>query len=135
MNRSGATAVALAAGVAVTAAVGGAVLGVLAVLVHALWWGLPLGLATVVAVLVAVPRGWTRRFAVAAGWVLALTVLTFTRPEGDFLVASDTSGYVLLGAGIVVLAGGVVGLGPRRRAVRATPGEGATESGEVGPTP
>ena len=103
--------------------VGCAALGVLvsaaAVLLHGLWWGLPLGLLTTAAVLVALPAGWCR-LPFALGWGLTLAVLAPSRPEGDYLVAGDLPGYTLLAAGVGVLLAGFVGLRPHTsRAARA----------------
>lgn len=84
------------------------------VLLHGYPWGLLLGLAATAAVLVALPGGWWSRLPFALGWVAALVVLTLERSEGDYLVASDTSGYAVLVAGAVVLGAGFVGLLPRR---------------------
>lgn len=98
------------AAVAVLALAGGAVVGVCAVVLHNYWWGLLLGVVTTAALLVAVPGGWWRRLPFALGWSAAAMVLAVERPEGDYLVESTASGYLLLGAGVGVLLGGVVGL-------------------------
>lgn len=84
------------------------------VLLHGYPWGLLLGLAATAAVLVALPGGWWSRLPFAVGWAAALVALTLERAEGDYLVASDASGYVLLAAGAVVLGAGFTGLLPRR---------------------
>ena len=84
------------------------------VLVHGYPWGLVLGLAATAATLVALPGGWWARLPFALGWVAVLVVLTPQRPEGDYLVAGDAGGYVLLAGGAGVLAGGMVGLLSRR---------------------
>ena len=39
-----------------------------------------------------------------------MLVLAVERSEGDYLVASYARGYLLLGAGVAVLLGGIVGL-------------------------
>ena len=96
----------------------GVLVGTASVLLHTLWWGLVLAFAATAAVLAALP-GW-RRLVLALGWVGALALLAGERPEGDFLVADDTAGWVLLGGGVVVLLGGITGL--RRRSSR----EGST---------
>lgn len=96
--------------VAVLVLAGGAVVGCAAVGLHQYWWGLVLAVAATGAVLVAVPGGWWRRLPFALGWVAAVLVLAGERPEGDFLVTTSVKGYLLLGAGVGVLLGGIVGL-------------------------
>ena len=96
--------------IAVLFLVGGAVVGVCAVALHNYWWGLLLGVAATVALLVAIPGGWWRRLPFAIGWSAVMAALAVERPEGDYLVESSVSGYLLLGAGVGVLLGGVVGL-------------------------
>lgn len=93
--------------------VAGAVVGLAVLLVHATGWGLALGAAAVVAVLLALPPGFTTRVAFALGLVLLLVQAVQQRPEGDFLVGSDLAGYGLLTLGLVVLVGAVVSV-PRR---------------------
>jgi hypothetical protein len=80
------------------------------VALHRLWWGLPLALVATAAVLVALPGGWWSRLPFALGWVAALALLAGSRPEGDYLVAGDARGWLLLAAGVVVLLGGIVGV-------------------------
>ena len=96
----------------------GAAVAVCAVALHNRWWGLALGLAATAAALGALPGGWWRRTAFGVGWVVALGLLSVERPEGDYLVAAEASGYVLLAAGLVVLVVAVVSVRerPRRRA-------------------
>lgn len=91
----------------------GAGVGLATVLLHGYGWGLGLGIAATAATLVALPGGWWRRLAFALGWTAVLGVATVQRPEGDYLVSSDASGYLLLATGVVVLAAGFVGLVPR----------------------
>lgn len=98
------------AAVAVVALLGGAAVGVSTVALHDYWWGLLLGVVATVALLVAIPGGWWRRLPFALGWSAAATVLSVERPEGDYLVDQSVSGYLLLGAGVGVLLGGIVGL-------------------------
>lgn len=88
----------------------GAVSVLAAVLVHADWWGLLLAWGVVVAILVATPNGWHGRPAFTAGWVLMLVASLTTRPEGDFLVASDLSGYGVLATAPVLIVASLVGL-------------------------
>ena len=98
------------AAVAVLALAGGGAVGVCVVVLHSFWWGLLLGVVTTAALLVAVPGGWWRRLPFALGWTGAVALLSAERPEGDYLVKQSASGYLLLGAAVVVLLGGVVGL-------------------------
>lgn len=90
--------------------VGGAAAGLCAVLLHGLWWGLLLGVAATGALLVALPAAWWGRLAFALGWVAVLWRAATERPEGDYLVASDASGYALMVVGLLVLVGGIVAL-------------------------
>lgn len=96
--------------VAVLALLGGGLLGTCVLFLHSYWWGLALGVAATIACLVAVAGGWWRRLPIAIGWDAAVLGLSFERPEGDYLVASDTLGYLLLASCVVVLCGGIVGL-------------------------
>lgn len=96
--------------VAVLALAGGSVVGVCVVALHGYWWGLLLGVATTVALLVAIPGGWWRRLPFALGWFALALLLSVERPEGDVLVESSVNGYLLLGTGVGVLLGGIVGL-------------------------
>ncbi|WP_183093639.1 DUF6113 family protein [Nocardioides stalactiti] len=115
-------------GVAVLALAGGAAFGCAAVGLHRYPWGLVLALAAVAAALVALPGGWWRRLPFAVGWVLTVLWLARERPEGDLLVTSNTSGYLLLVAGLVVLVCGLVGVRERPVVHRADAGENATTS-------
>jgi hypothetical protein len=117
--------------VAVLALAGGAVVGGCAVLLHGYWWGLLLGVVTAVALLAAVPSGWWRRLPFALGWCAVTLVLAVERPEGDYLVESSTSGYLLLGAGVGVLLGGIVGV---RRHPPPVPSREIANDGSGGPT-
>ncbi len=116
------------AGVAVAALLGGAVVGGCAVALHGYWWGLALGIATTVALLVAIPGGWWRRLPFALGWFAAVLVLAVERPEGDYLVEQTVEGYLLLGAGVGVLLGGLVGLRRPAPADAAINGSGVSTS-------
>lgn len=100
---------------AVACLLGGVAVSTCTVLLHDYAWGLVLGVVTTFAALVALPPGWWSRLAFAIGWVGVLWQGTTERPEGDYLVSSDVSGYVLLGVGMLVLAGGFVGLVRRGR--------------------
>lgn len=100
---------------AVLCLLGGSAVSVCTVFLHDYAWGLALGVVTTAALLVALPPGWWSRLPFAIGWVAVLWQGTTQRPEGDYLVSSDASGYALLVAGMAVLAGGFVGLVRRGR--------------------
>lgn len=70
-------------------------------------WGLLLGLATSYTLIRALSlTGASVRGAAgcAVGWVVMVLVLHDSRPEGDFLVASDSLGYGFVLGGVVVVA-------------------------------
>ena len=91
----------------------GAVTGVASVALHQHGWGLLLGVLAPAATLAALPPGWWSRLPFALGWVAMIGYLTMPRPEGDFVIADGTAGYVLLVAACVFLVAGLVTL-PRR---------------------
>jgi hypothetical protein len=95
----------------------GAVTAVAAVAVHATGWGLVLGVAAVAATVAALPPGWTTRLAFGVGLVGGLGLLSVRRPEGDYVIAADLEGYLLLGLGLAVVVAGVATL-PRPAGVR-----------------
>lgn len=101
--------------VAVLCLLAGGAVSTCTVLLHDYLGGLVLGLSTTAAALVALPPGWWARPAFAIGWVAVLWLATAERPEGDYLVSSDVSGYALLAAGMVVLGAGFAGLVRRPR--------------------
>jgi hypothetical protein len=76
--------------------------GLAVVLVHDRLLGLLLGLAATVATVVAVPGG-VRRLGFVAGWVGILAYAAVPRPEGDYLLAADLEGYLLLAAAPVLV--------------------------------
>ena len=94
--------------------VAGAALGLAALVVHATAWGLPLGAAAAVAVLVALPPGVATRLPYALGLTGLFVYAAQARPEGDYLVGADPRGYGLLLVAVVVLIGAVVSV-PHRR--------------------
>lgn len=104
----------LRAVVAVSLLAGGAVVGFGVVVLHSLWWGLALGLAATGSALVALLGRWWARLPFAIGWAGAVGWLSGSRPEGDYLIAGDLSGYVLLMTAFAVLVTGIVSLRPRR---------------------
>lgn len=92
----------------------GVVVAVAAAAVHALWWGLPLGVATTVAVLWALPDRWWGRLPFGLAWAATVVVLADLRPEGDLVIRSNTAGYVLLATALGALVAGVLSLRPSR---------------------
>ncbi|MFC5728838.1 MULTISPECIES: DUF6113 family protein [Nocardioides] len=115
---------ALRAALVVPCLVLGSAMSLCTVLLHDYWWGLGLGIAATAATLVALPAGWGTRLPFATGWAVALLLVTPERPEGDYLVSGDPSGYLLLGAGIAVFGAGFTGLMPRRGAAEDSGGAG-----------
>lgn len=103
----------------------GAAVSVATVALHTRWWGMLVGLAATAAWLVAL-RGW-RRLPFALGWVVVLVLAAPARPEGDVVVANDAAGWVLLGAGVVVLLAGILGI--RRRPPEQFRPAGITDPG------
>ncbi|WP_435745905.1 hypothetical protein [Nocardioides sp. SYSU DS0663] len=91
----------------------GAAVAVAAVALHQLWWGLALAAAAALAALVALPAGWWRA-PYAAGFVGVLAWTMRARPEGDYLISADTTGYTLLALGLLVLLVALVTLPTRR---------------------
>ena len=101
----------------------GAATAYAAVLVHARWWGLALGLAACACALVALPGRWWGRLAFALGWVTVVALGALPRAEGDYLVAADAAGYTLLVATLVVVVGSLVTLGGPGAAHRVDQGD------------
>ncbi|MGW8061658.1 DUF6113 family protein [Streptomyces ziwulingensis] len=85
----------------------GAVVGVAGALVQPGWFpgGLLLALAAEAGLCLGAGRAVGRRsgaVAPAAGWALAVVLLTTSRPEGDFLFAAGSGSYLFLLGGIAV---------------------------------
>ncbi len=95
----------------------GAATGVATVALHEMWWGFAFAAVTTVVVVLALPPGWWSRLPFVLGWDLMVGWLSFTRPEGDYLISQDVQGYAVLGLSLVLL---VVAIGtlPRPRAAR-----------------
>ena len=89
--------------------------GTAAVAVHRLPYGLLLGAGTALVVLWAL-RQWLRRAAAAfaLGWIAVLVTALAGRGEGDYVVASDGRGFVLIAVGLLVLVTGLVSTAPPR---------------------
>ncbi|AKZ57954.1 Integral membrane protein [Streptomyces ambofaciens ATCC 23877] len=85
----------------------GAVVGVAGALLQPAWFpgGLLLALAAEAGLCLGAGRAAGRRggaVAPAAGWALAVVLLTTSRPEGDFLFAAGSGSYLFLLGGIAV---------------------------------
>lgn len=85
----------------------GAVVGVAGALVQPAWFpgGLLLALAAEAGLCLGAGRAVGRRggaVAPAAGWALAVVLLTTSRPEGDFLFAAGNGSYLFLLGGIAI---------------------------------
>ncbi|MEU0224142.1 DUF6113 family protein [Streptomyces sp. NPDC006284] len=85
----------------------GAVVGVAGALLQPAWFpgGLLLALAAEAGLCLGAGRAVGRRggaVAPAAGWALAVVLLTTSRPEGDFLFAAGSGSYLFLLGGIAV---------------------------------
>lgn len=103
----------------------GVVTAAAAVLSHELWWGLPLAAAGLAAAHVAVGPGWSTRLPLALGFTGVVAWSLRTRPEGDYLVATSTRGYLLLLLALALLVASVVTL-PRPRRVPGPEPRGVT---------
>lgn len=90
------------------------------VAVHQSAWGLLLGAATTLAVLVATPPGWWTRLPYALAFVGVVGLTAVPRGAGDYLLSADGSGYAVLGLALLVLCGAVATL-PRPGASARTP--------------
>ncbi|WP_432081499.1 DUF6113 family protein [Streptomyces sp. WAC 04229] len=85
----------------------GAVIGVAGALLQPAWFpgGLLLALAAEAGLCLGAGRAVGRRggaVAPAAGWALAVVLLTTSRPEGDFVFAAGSGSYLFLLGGIAV---------------------------------
>ncbi|MCD7439063.1 DUF6113 family protein [Streptomyces lincolnensis] len=95
----------------------GAVVGVAGALVQAGWFpgGLLLALAGEAGLLLGGARAANSRggaVAPAAGWMIAVVLLTASRPEGDFVFAAGSGSYLfLLGGMAVAVICATLGLG------------------------
>lgn len=104
----------------------GVLVGTCAAVLSSLWWGLLLGGVTTVALAVAARPGWVARVPLAVGWGVAVLRLALRRPEGDYVVGSDTGGYVLLALGLSLVVAALVTVPLRAR--------GALEESASGPS-
>jgi len=84
--------------------VAGLATGVATVAVHRGWWELALAVATTATMLLAAPPGVWTRVPFALGYAAVVGLASVPRPEGDYLVAGDLAGYIVLGTAFAVLA-------------------------------
>ena len=107
----------------VLAAVGllllGAGTGIATVALHTIGWGFALGTAATVVAAFALPAGWWSRLPYCAGWVAMVSWLAVPRPEGDYVLSSDSAGYAVLGLGVALLVFGIATLPRPTRPDRA----------------
>ena len=99
---------------AVGAFVLGLVVGLSSVALHSYWWGLVLAVAATSTAAYALPAGWWARMPFAVGWVAIVGYLALPRDEGDYAIADDVQGYVLLGFAVALLVASMVTLQPIR---------------------
>ncbi|WP_232679754.1 hypothetical protein [Nocardioides sp. R-C-SC26] len=90
-------------GIALVCAVAGLVVGAASVVLHGIVLGLVLGVVTTTASVVALPAGWHTRLTFALAWMGTVFIASRPRPEGDYLVGADTSGYLLLVVGFAIV--------------------------------
>lgn len=101
----------------------GATAALATVVLHQIWWGFLLAAAATVVALASLPRGWLTRLPFALGWVGLVAWVTPRRPEGDYLIGSNTSGYLLLGFALLVLLFAVGTLPSPRRVASSAVGD------------
>ncbi|MET0525800.1 MAG: DUF6113 family protein [Nocardioides sp.] len=99
---------------AVGALVLGLVVGLSSVALHHHWWGLALAVTATSTAAYALPAGWWARMPFAVGWVAMVGYLALPRDEGDYVIADDVPGYVLLGYAVALLVASMVTLQPIR---------------------
>lgn len=100
---------------------GGALIATAAVLVHDIWWGLPLGVISTLVSVRALPGG-PARVGFSLGWAAGVGVFAIPRPAGGYLVAGDLSGYALLLTAFVLVVAALATLPPRSRGSAANEG-------------
>ena len=93
----------------------GVVVGLSSAVLHQRWWGLLLAIAASGTTAYALPPGWWSRLPFAVGWVAVVAYLAVPRDEGDYLVAGDVQGYVLLGCAVALLMSAAVTMQPVKR--------------------
>jgi len=93
----------------------GAVVGLSSAALHQHWWGFALAVAATGTTAYALPPGWWARIPFAVGWAAMVGYLAMPRDEGDYVVAGDVPGYLLLGCAVVLAVGAMVTIQPLRR--------------------
>lgn len=78
------------------------------------WWGLALGVGATATALWVLPDRWWGRLPFGLGWAITVAVVLGGRAEGDYVLASDAGGYVVLATAVVVAVVGLVTLRPHR---------------------
>ena len=108
------------------ALVGGVVIALACVLVHRidvlrLPLGLVVGLGAMFGVVWALRTSAAPRLAASysLGWLVGFGFVLAGRAEGDYAVAGDAAGYVMIAAAFVMVVVGVLSLGPRGSVPRA----------------
>lgn len=86
----------------------GAITSLAVVALHQSWWWLALAVAGTCAASLAPPDGAWLRIPFALGWLCVVVAAVLGKPEGDFVLASDPRGYVVLVGGLAVLVGAAV---------------------------
>jgi len=92
----------------------GLVVGLSSVALHHFWWGLLWALAATSTAAFALPAGWWARMPFAIAWVALVGYLAIPKDEGDYVIADDVQGYVLLGFAVALLVAAMVTLQPIR---------------------
>lgn len=105
----------------------GAAVSVASVTVHrSVVAGVPLGV--VLALVTSFATAWAMHdlltrlaSSYAVGWLVPFGLVLAGRAEGDYAVASDLRGYLLVAAAFVLVVVGIVSLSPRDSSPRARP--------------
>lgn len=103
----------------------GVVVGGLSVAAHGLLVGLVLLVVATAATAYALPGGWSTRLPFGLGWLAIVFFASRPRPEGDYLVAAEPRGYVLLGVGVALLLFCTTTLRSRARPPSGPVGDGS----------
>ncbi|MGL5826175.1 MAG: DUF6113 family protein [Nocardioides sp.] len=75
---------------------------------HRSWWWLACAAVITTAALIRMPLGGWLRMPFAGGWVIVVVGAMVGRPEGDYVLAAEPHGYVVLLGGVAVLVGATV---------------------------
>ena len=93
----------------------GAVVGLSSAALHQRWWGMALAIAATGCTAYALPPRWWARLPFAVGWIAMVAYLAVPRDEGDYVIAGDVPGYLMLGFGVALGVAAAVTLQPHRR--------------------